>query len=140
MKLSVPFILLVAILTVSESYVSAQYTMPVEELPHEGTWLQWPHNHSYGYGAADFEPAWIQMTEALVDGERVHIIAYDNVHRDHIVNLLEESFIDMSSVDFVIAENDDFWVRDNGPIFVYDSEVNLTILDCTLRDGGYYND
>ena len=136
MKMRVPFILLIAVLTFSVYGVSAQYTMPFEELPHEGTWLQWPHNHTYGFGAEDFEPSWVQMTEALVDGERVHIIAYDDVHRDHIVNLLEASEVDMSSVDFVIAENDDFWVRDNGPIFVYDSDVNLTILDWGFNGWG----
>ncbi len=70
MKMRVPFILLMLILRVCVHGVSAQYTMPFEELPHEGTWLQWPHNHTYGFGAEDFEPSWVQMTEALVDGER----------------------------------------------------------------------
>jgi agmatine/peptidylarginine deiminase len=24
------------------------YQMPAETLPHEGTWLQWPHQYEYG--------------------------------------------------------------------------------------------
>ncbi len=136
MKVRAYFILFLVTLLSCKYGVSAQYTMPFEELPHEGTWLQWPHDHTYGSGASDFEQAWIQMTVALVDAERVHIVAYDNVHRNHIVNLLEASEVDMSSVDFVIAENDDFWVRDNGPIFVYDSDANLTILDWGFNGWG----
>ncbi len=136
MKARAYFILFLVTLLACKYGVSAQYTMPFEELPHEGTWLQWPHDHTYGAGASDFEPAWIQMTVALVDAERVHIVAYDNVHRNHIVNLLEASEVDMTSVDFVIAENDDFWVRDNGPIFVYDSDANLTILDWGFNGWG----
>lgn len=136
MKVGAYFILFLVTLLSCKYGVSAQYTMPFEELPHEGTWLQWPHDYTYGAGASDFEPAWIQMTVALVDAERVHIVAYDNVHRNHIVNLLEASEVDMTSVDFVIAENDDFWVRDNGPIFVYDSDANLTILDWGFNGWG----
>ena len=55
----------------------AQYSMPSEEGPHEGTWLQWPHNYTYGSGAEDVEASWVAMTAALTEGERVHIIAYN---------------------------------------------------------------
>ena len=130
------FIFFIASLFACINSVSSQYTMPFEELPHEGTWLQWPHNYTYGFGAEDFEPAWIQMTAALVVDERVHIIAYNEDLKIHIINLLEGAEVDMSQVDFVIAENDDFWVRDNGPIFVYDSDVNLTILDWGFNGWG----
>ena len=71
------FIFFIASLFACINSVSSQYTMPFEELPHEGTWLQWPHNYTYGFGAEDFEPAWIQMTAALVADERVHIVAYN---------------------------------------------------------------
>ena len=48
--------------------------MPSEESMHEGTWLQWPYNFTYGSGAEDAEASWVQMTAALSPGERVHIM------------------------------------------------------------------
>jgi agmatine deiminase len=116
--------------------VNAQYTMPFEELVHEGTWLQWPHNFTYGFGASDFEPTWVEMTAALIGGEKVHIVAYDENHMSHIVDLLTSAEVSMDDVNIIIAENDDFWVRDNGPIFVYDSESQLTILDWGFNGWG----
>ncbi|PCJ82615.1 MAG: agmatine deiminase [Bacteroidetes bacterium] len=118
------------------SVVISQYTMPFEELVHEGTWLQWPHDYTYGSGANDFEPTWVEMTSALVEGEKVHIIAYDNDHESHILMLLDAAGISMDNVDIYLAQTDDFWVRDNGPIFVYDSEATLTILDWGFNGWG----
>ena len=92
--------------------------MPSEEFTHEGTWLQWPHNFTYGSGAEDVEASWVQMTAALSPGERVHIIAYNEEEAAHITQLLENAEIDLSQVDFTVCPTDDFWVRDNGPIFV----------------------
>ena len=39
-----------------------QYTMPFEDAEHEGTWLQWPHDNTYGNGwKSENEPAFIEM-------------------------------------------------------------------------------
>ncbi|CKI06282.1 Peptidylarginine deiminase and related enzymes [Streptococcus pneumoniae] len=35
----------------------------------------------------------------------------------------------MDKIDFFIAPTDDVWARDSGPIFVYDNNKNLKILD-----------
>lgn len=43
------------------------YTMPAEWTKHEGTWLVWPHDFTYGVGYKEkYEPAWIEMTRQLV--------------------------------------------------------------------------
>ena len=40
--------------------------MPSEEIQHEGTWLQWPHNFTYPpWWQEDNEPAFIEMVAAL---------------------------------------------------------------------------
>jgi agmatine deiminase len=70
--------------------------MPSEEFTHEGTWLQWPHNFTYGSGAEDVESSWVQMTAALTPGERVHIIAYNEDEAAHITELLENAEIESS--------------------------------------------
>ena len=99
------------------------YQMPSEEHPHEGTWLQWPHNQN---GAnrrrrlvERYEESWVQMTMALSTGERVHIIVYNVPEKDRIHRLLSDRGCDMEQIDFYTWPTDDVWIRDNGPIFVF---------------------
>lgn len=114
-----------------------QYTLPEEGLEHEGTWLQWPHNNLYGpYYQDDVEPTWIAMTNALQDGEKVHIIALNSAHQSHIVSALTLAGVPLTNVDFYLFETDDVWVRDNGPIFVYDENNLLTVLDWGFNGWG----
>tara|TARA_B100000900_G_C20594412_1_gene722843 strand:- start:1692 stop:2864 length:1173 start_codon:yes stop_codon:yes gene_type:complete len=110
--------------------------MPSEEALHEGTWLQWPHDYTYSFGASDFEPTWVEITEALVTSENVHIIAYNEEEKNHIEYILGVSGVSMENVDIFIIPNDDFWVRDNGPIFVYNQENQLHITDWGFNGWG----
>lgn len=104
------------------------YFMPSEEEQHEGTWLQWPHNHGWDHRHIQrYEESWIQMTSALHIGERVHIIVYNGRQMRHVRNLLRNRGLDMSQIDFWDYPTDDVWVRDNGPIFVYDQNDNLVV-------------
>lgn len=113
------------------------YTLPGEDSPREGTWLSWPHHHTYGKKYRDeIEPVWVAMTDALTEGERVHIIACDEAERDRIVKLLENAGVDMDKVDFVIVPTDDVWVRDTGPIFGFDKQGRLTIVNFAFDGWG----
>ncbi|MEO0789902.1 MAG: agmatine deiminase family protein [Bacteroidota bacterium] len=104
--------------------------MPEESETHEGTWLQWPHHYQYGLEYRNsLDPTWVEMTRALVTGENVHIIAYNEVERDRIIDLLTNNGVSLNRVDFRIHRTDDVWVRDNGPIYVKDQEGNLVIQD-----------
>lgn len=117
--------------------VAKSYYMPLEDMPHEGTWLQWPHDYTYGKGfKKSVESIWVQMTKALTPGEKVHIIAYNQTEKNKIEALLKAEKVDMSAVDFYIYPTDDVWVRDNGPVFVYDEKDNLTILDWGFNGWG----
>lgn len=121
------------------------YTMPAEDLPHEGTWLIWPHRYTYGGGyQKEIEPIWIQMTIALSKHENVHIIAYNKTEQLRVGSLLKEKKVDMSKIDIVLAKSDDVWVRDTGPIFTFDKEDNLIITDFKFDGWGdkmpYSND
>jgi agmatine deiminase len=113
------------------------YTMPEEIAQHEGTWLQWPHNHTYPpFWREDLEPTWIEMTRELVAGEKVHIIAYDSIEYNHIFQVLTDAGVPLANVDFYIHPNNDVWVRDNGPIIVYDNNDDLVILDWGFNGWG----
>ena len=107
-----------------------RYTFPEESEWHEGTWLQWPHHYQYGLQyRKDLDPTWVDLTKALVQSERVHIIAYNQKEKDRIIKLLHNASVDLKLVDFKLYPTDDFWIRDNGPIYVRDNEGNLVILD-----------
>jgi agmatine deiminase len=106
----------------------AVYVMPDETLEHEGTWLQWPHDKTYGADFRDgLDPTWVEMTRALVASENVHIVAYDATEQARIEALLEAEGVALDRVDFTLQPTDDVWIRDNGPIYVFDEDDNLAI-------------
>lgn len=111
--------------------------MPEETIEHEGTWLQWPHHYTYGmFYRNSLDDTWVEMTSALVNSENVHIIAYDLTEKERIIALLDDAIVSLTNIDFYIHENDDVWVRDNGPMFVYDANSDLTILDWGFNGWG----
>lgn len=104
------------------------YTMPAENAPHEGTWLQWPHKYEYGATYRNrLVPTWVAMTKEIVSGERARIIAYDETAKNEIAEKLTASGISLDNVDFHIFRTNDVWVRDNGPIYVRGNDNVLTI-------------
>ncbi len=113
------------------------YTMPEESEPHEGTWLEWPHQYQYGVEYRDsLDATWVAMTAALVTGEKVHIVAYDETERNRITTLLQEEGVPLENIDFKLYKNDDVWMRDNGPIYVKDRSGNLAIQDWGFNGWG----
>ena len=113
------------------------YTFPEESEPHEGTWLQWPHQYQYGIEFRDdLDDTWVAMTEELVSSEMVHIIAYDEDEKNRITNLLIAAEVELSNVDFKIYPTDDFWVRDNGPIYTRDTNGILIVQDWGFNGWG----
>jgi len=113
------------------------YTMPEESAPHEGTWLQWPHHYQYGVAYRNsLDPTWIEMTQALVTSENVHIIVYNETEKNRIIALLNAASVPLINVDFKIYKTDDVWVRDNGPIYAKDKNGNLVIQDWGFNGWG----
>lgn len=114
-----------------------KYTIVSEDAPHEGTWLAWPHHHTYGTAYRDsIEPVWVAMAAALSGGERVHIIAYDETEHRRIARKLEGSGADMAAIDFVAMPTDDVWIRDTGPVFVCDSSGRQAVVDFAFDGWG----
>ena len=129
---------LIAFFTYSNGFAQImQYKLPDKSVQHEGTWLQWPHNKLYGpWYRFDVEPTWIKMTKELHTGEKVHIIAFDSTELAHIQSRLMAEGIPLSNIDFYIYKTNDVWVRDSGPMFVYDTTGQLTILDWGFNGWG----
>ena len=115
----------------------ATYFMPSEEDPHEGTWLQWPHNRGWDpQHVKRYQEIWIQLAEALHTGERVHIVVYNWSQRRRVRRLLRKRGLDMSQIDFWNYPTDDVWVRDNGPVFTYNEEDELVVEDWKFNGWG----
>lgn len=113
------------------------YHFPEESSLHEGTWLQWPHHYQHGTDyRKKVEQTWIDMTNALQTGEKVHIIAYNDAEKKRIVEVLEKNKISLKNIDFKVYPTDDVWVRDNGPIFVKDDKGRVLIEDWGFNGWG----
>ncbi|MEK7256598.1 MAG: agmatine deiminase family protein, partial [Bacteroidota bacterium] len=122
----------------SVSSRTVAFTMPSENEPHEGTWLQWPHQYQYGYSYRNLlSPTWVAMTKELVSGENVHVIAYNNSHKNWIISKLNAAGVPLTNVNFKIIQTNDCWVRDNGPIFVRNTSGQLRIEDWDFNGWGF---
>jgi len=132
---------LLILLTMTMTSFAQTYQMPAEDLTHEGTWLQWPHQYEYGITYRNrLDATWVAITSALVGSEKVHIIAYNSTEQTRITNLLTAASVSLTNVDFKLFQTNDVWVRDNGPIFVRDTGGNLNIEDWGFNGwGGDYN-
>ncbi|MFY0671979.1 MAG: agmatine deiminase family protein [Bacteroidia bacterium] len=108
--------------------IKIEYIFPEESEPHEGTWLQWPHQYQYGIQFRNrLDETWIDICRELVEGENVHIIAYNETEKTRIEQLLDSAKVTIDKIDFFLFENDDFWIRDNGPIFTKNLSNELII-------------
>ncbi len=124
--------------TSSDTRATISYTMPDENQTHEGTWLQWPHQYTYGTTYRNrLDPTWVKMTKELVTSEKVHIIAYNNVEKNRIISLLNSASVPLTNIDFRIFQTNDVWVRDNGPIYVKDNSNILKIEDWKFNGWGF---
>jgi agmatine deiminase len=113
------------------------YTMPEESEPHEGTWLQWPHEYQYGKTYRNrLDATWVDMTKALIGGEKVHLVVFDQTEKDRVTDLLNAANVSLNNVDFKIYETDDVWARDNGPIYARDKDQKLVIQDWGFNGWG----
>lgn len=123
--------------TMTSTYAASQSYMPEETALHEGTWLQWPHQYTYGATYRNrLDATWVAMTKALVQSENVHIIAYNATEKTRIQNLLLNAGVPLASVSFLISPTDDVWVRDNGSIFVRNQSGQLQISDWGFNGWG----
>ena len=117
--------------------------MPAEWEPHEGTWLQWPHNGTLlvdGSEGTDYREQlaeiWINMTKELHIGENVHIIVDNEDEKTYVEGKLHETDVDFNKIDFLVRRIDDVWIRDNGPIFVWDDQGHPIITDWNFNGWG----
>ena len=94
--------------------------MPAEWEAHEATWLTWPTNTITWPGKMlkEVEAVYLQMMQALLPGEKVHLLVPDEKSARKVLSSLRSK---KAAVQNLVAHNVktvDTWIRDYGPIFV----------------------
>ncbi|MBC8505973.1 MAG: agmatine deiminase family protein [Anaerolineales bacterium] len=121
---------------IAKHFNPAEFRMPAEWEPHDGTWLQWPQDKVYDGYELKLERIWLHMVDALNDHENVHIIVNGERQSDHIVDQLEYYKIGSKNVHFYVIPTNDVWARDNGPIFVINDAGQVAITDWAFNGWG----
>lgn len=112
------------------------YFMPAEWEPHEGTWLQWPHDDTHPNTQIRMEHIWLAMTAALHQYETVHITVPDERRRDHLQQQVRYYCFNESNIDFHIIPTNDVWSRDCGPIFLVNEQRNMAVTEWNFNGWG----
>jgi len=112
------------------------YHMPAEWEPHEGTWLQWPHDDTYKGYQMRLEHIWLVMTEALHQYEILHIVVPDERRGDHLQQQIAYYGFDQSHIDVHVFPTNDVWARDSGPIFLVNDRGELAATDWNFNGWG----
>ena len=98
------------------------YAMPAEWLPHEATWIAWPHYR--GDWPGKFEPVpWVfaELARVLARGERVHVFVQPSKGgrcAKTVRDILEKADVNLVHVTLHVQATDRAWTRDSGPIFL----------------------
>lgn len=92
--------------------------MPAEWMPHQCTWISWPHKTASWPGKFEpVEPVMREFVAALSRSELVRINVLDRAHERHVAGLLE-GHADARNIRFHHFPTNDAWCRDHGAIFV----------------------
>ena len=98
---------------------SLGFRMPAEWVPHEGTFLGWPHELTDWPGKfAPIPWAFAEIVRHLARVERVYLLVEDRVAESRVRLILEKSHANLENVKFMRVPTDRGWMRDSGPICV----------------------
>jgi len=93
--------------------------MPAEWVPHEATWIAWPHNRRDWPGR--FAPIpWVygEIVRKLAAVEGVRILVQNQAIGKQARRVLEKCGANLDAVEFISRETDRVWTRDYCPLFV----------------------
>lgn len=95
------------------------FRMPAEWVPHQATWIAWPHNRTDWPGKFAAIP-WVygEIVKKLAPGEIVRIIVNSKEHEARAKRVLSTVGVDLSRAEFFRFPTNRGWTRDFGPMFV----------------------
>ena len=100
------------------------FSMPAEWEMHKATWLSWPHNEETWPGTRlqKVEETYLQMLEALLPHEIVHLLVHDEKEEAYTRQLLKERGVETENFHPHRVPTVDTWIRDYGPTFLKTSQ------------------
>ncbi len=108
----------------SKAYIAfeqaASYTMPPEWVPHEATWLSYPHTaDTWPGGIEHIFDAYNEFVRIVSTGEKVHLLVEDSDAAGRIGAALAAAGAVMANIVLHEVPTNDAWCRDHGPCFVF---------------------
>jgi agmatine deiminase len=95
------------------------FRMPAEWVPHEGTFLGWPHELTDWPGKfAPIPWAFAEIVRHLACVEKVFLLIENDVAESRVKSILKKSHANLENVHFLRVPTDRGWMRDSGPICV----------------------
>jgi len=104
----------------SETPAKLGFHMPAEWEKHAATWLSWPTNTVTWPGKylQRTEEIFLEMIEALLPGEKVHLLVDGPRDEEKVIQLLKRRSVDIKDLLLHQIPTVDSWIRDYGPTFV----------------------
>jgi agmatine deiminase len=124
-----------------ESFRNFNFSLSKVSLPSEWSiqqfvLLTWPHKYSdWKHYLNKIEKTYIDITEAISKKDNVKILCYDELHKNHVINLLSYRDVSTRNISFLIVKTNDTWIRDYGPISVY-NDKKLVLLNFSFNGWG----
>jgi agmatine deiminase len=116
-----------------DSPAARGYSMPAEWMPHQATWISWPHKRESWPGKFEpVEPVMVQFVAAVSAGELVRINVLDEEHERHVKSLLQGK-VTAANIRFHRFPTNDAWCRDHGAIFVTRRTPGASLLALDFR-------
>jgi len=107
-----------------------------EWAPQSGVMLTWPHGHGdWRPFLAQVEPVFVDIGRAVTRFEKLLVATYDEVHRQHVIDVLAAAGSQMDRVQTFIVPSNDTWARDHGPVTVLENGVPV-LLDFVFNGWG----
>lgn len=111
------------------------YVWPGEFEKQQAVWLQWPEG-MYSTASIPVYPVFIDIIKALDPYVRVNLIAQSKEETAQIEDLLKANGYSGSNVHYYQINHQSIWTRDVGPVFVKDSQNNLSVVDFGFNNYG----
>ncbi len=116
------------------------YSFPAEWVPHEATWLSWPHKEASWPGKIDtiYKP-YAEFIKVVAQGEKVRINVKNEAMKAFAEQHLKDVGADLSQIEFYFFESNDAWCRDHGPAYVLkqaDAGYSKAIVDWAYNAWG----
>lgn len=120
---------------------SSGWAMPAEWLPHEATWIAWPHNRNDWPGKFGPIP-WVyaEIVRHLHYSENVHLLVENVTAEKNIRKILRRAGVNLQRVEFFPFSTNRVWTRDYGPIYLLSENGQLGMTDWHFNAWAKYDD